>query len=51
MSAYEDVVDPNFGVIAAGSGEGSLTPEQGITSYDEFNDDVVRAILQKYMMK
>lgn len=49
MSAYEDVVNANFGVIAAGSREGSLTPEQVITRYDEFNDDVVRAILQKYM--
>jgi len=49
MSAYMDVVDPNFGVIAAGSAEGSLSSEQVITRYDEFNDDVVRAILQNYM--
>ena len=51
MRAYQDVVDPVFGIIASGIDDRSISSDQGITRYDEFNDNVVRAILQNYMAK
>ena len=49
LTAIDDVLNTSYGSIAAGVKDRALSPNDGMTYYDNFNDDVVRAIAQKFM--